>query len=99
MTTVAQLFAAFEDRNWEIKKVKQDYFEYKYFDELTYEVCLDGRNVFYMELTEFNSDGTFSDGSIFKFGKEGEICESWSLSGVETITDVLDLIFAFNIQP
>lgn len=98
MTTIAQLLAAFEDRNWEIKKVEQDYFEYKHFDEPTYEICLDGRNVFYLELTEFNSDGTFSDGSVFKFGKEGEICESWSLSGMENLTDVLNLIFAFSIQ-
>lgn len=99
MATIAQLITAFENRNWEIDKVSTDFFERVNFEFLTYELCLDGKNVFYLELTEVDENGRIVDGNIFKYGKDGDVCETWSIAGYQTLNDILNLIFAFNIQP
>ena len=99
MATMAQMTTAFKENAWEIEKVSKDFFERTTYVLPTYELCLDGRNVFYLEISETDSQGNIADGNIFKYGKDGDICESWSISGFHELDDLINFTYAFNLQP
>lgn len=95
MATVENILKTGKAKGWEIEEVSEDSFQRITFDALTYEVCLDGSNVFYMEFTKLCPAEEILDGNLFKFEKDGTVVHVWSLDNLDT-EEIMEMIVTFD---
>lgn len=96
MLTIDHIVKEFQTREWEIEEVSEDSFQRITFDAPTYEICLDGRNVFYMELTNVSAKEEILDGNLFKFEKDGSIVHIWTIEDATSTRDVVEMAVLFD---